>query len=409
MTGEQSTLYDILNRNGLGIVPSLLDEIDANKLQAVARKIEAIEPLPRRQCDDDPSTLRIESLQQRAGILRESWYENLEQFAPLDSEQMIELAKAYASGNLAKEKIATSSYCDGDLDTLKQAVVNGESSFDRMVEFNLRLVRAMAIQCRSYFPDVSIEDTYQAGCIGLMTAVKKWDWQRGYSFSTYATAWIRQSINREAQNTSGQARLPIHRYEGIYWDYAKSTWVNSEKERIYISPHGNLWPLHPPFSVEEILESPELDGLVVADDAINHFIDLRSREYIMELLLIDLDHREKEVLTDRFGIDVDAPRTLDEIGKNLALTRERIRQIECDALFKVRKRIIDDIFLSAIFSQTRSIAFTELDMTALELMRSAKNDGSLHRQLKKSSVSKESFEYAVSKALGFWMNVYEAL
>nr|MDQ2729762.1 sigma-70 family RNA polymerase sigma factor [Actinomycetota bacterium] len=236
--------------------------------------------------------------------------------------------------------------------TLRRRVKAGQAAVEAFINANLRLVVSIAKKYQS--ADMPLLDLVQEGNLGLIHAVDKFDWRKGFKFSTYATWWIRQAIGRGIDNTSRTIRLPVHagdqirrllRVRGQMEGELGRTPSPAELATVMAMPEEQVSQLLQ-YGVDPVsLETPignegdtELAD-VVADSTAPTPYDLVAEAMMgreVAKLLAPLDEREREILRLRYGLDRGEPRTLEEVGSVLGLTRERIRQIERTALSKLR-------------------------------------------------------------------------
>jgi len=199
-----------------------------------------------------------------------------------------------------------------------------------------------------------LDDLVQDGNLGLIRAVAKFDWRKGFKFSTYATWWIRQSIQRGIANTGHTIRLPIHATDQLL--RARKTWARLEAELRRTPTLGEVaaeleLPEHDlsaifrrgidPVSLSEPLFADSDTELadVVADRSAASPLEAAATALLpreVAKLLAPLPARERQILTLRFGLDRGEPRTLEQVGQHFNLTRERIRQLQARAMSKLR-------------------------------------------------------------------------
>ena len=230
-----------------------------------------------------------------------------------------------------------------------------EDARDRFMRANLRLVVSIAKRYVNRSPNLSILDLIQEGNMGLSRAVDKFDYRRGFKFSTYATWWIRQAITRALADQSRTIRIPVHMVETIskYTQAKRRLMQELGREPLAEEIAVELGtPVEKIHHIQKIsqdivsLESPV--GEDDEDSTLSEFIpDERSltpaqsasqrllKEKIKEII-VDLAPREQKILQMRFGLEDGITHTLEEVGKEFSVTRERIRQIEAKALNKIK-------------------------------------------------------------------------
>jgi RNA polymerase sigma factor (sigma-70 family) len=274
------------------------------------------------------------------------------QYPLLTDVQEVELAQAIEEGEKASNRLASAKrITPKQRDELQTRVRVGRGAKRRFIQSNLRLVVSIAKKYSA--AGLPLLDLIQEGNLGLMRAVEKFDWQRGFKFSTYATWWIRQAITRAIADKARTIRIPVHMVETLY----RVRKVQSELlEKLgreptidEIAAGSDLSPdkvreafrvLPEPVSLHEPVgdEDAELGDFIEDEDVEGPFqaaaVALRQED--LWDMLGSLSERERKVLALRFGLITGEPRTLEEVGKEFNLTRERIRQIEAKALSKLR-------------------------------------------------------------------------
>jgi RNA polymerase primary sigma factor len=308
-TMRSADLADLVEAHELAPLEheALLRELDKRGIEVVETPTTPVVPVP------PPPETTTDALQL---FLREAGRHPL-----LTAAQEVELAKRIERGDMEAKS--------------------------RMIQSNLRLVVSIAKNYRNQ--GLPFLDLIQEGTLGLIRAVEKFDWRRGFKFSTYATWWIRQAVARALADKGRTIRMPVHivermqkinRAERTLW-----TQLGREPSLDEIADEASL-------TEQQVLEvraaaraSASLDApvgdtedavlgdFVAGDDPLpEETVELHLRSEALRLALSALPAREREVVTLRYGLGGTEPRTLEEIGRRLGLTRERVRQIELESL-----------------------------------------------------------------------------
>jgi RNA polymerase primary sigma factor len=277
----------------------------------------------------------------------------------LTAQEEVDLAKRIEAGVLAEERLADLN-ASGEIAQLepvekaglRRTVRDGERAKQELTQANLRLV--VSIAKRYLGRGMQILDLIQEGNLGLMRAVEKFDYTKGFKFSTYATWWIRQAITRAIADQARTIRIPVHMVESINKVHRHQRLLIQELEREPTVEELAAKTELTPQRVREILrisQDPLSLDSPVGDEEDSHLADFIEDQHavmpadvatansLSEQIMSALDElsdREKEVVRLRFGLNGDQPRTLEEVGRQFGVTRERIRQIESKTLAKLR-------------------------------------------------------------------------
>ena len=344
----------------MGDVTSAIDRADlsADTLDAVVRVLadEGIE-VTESPAEEEPDT-RLPDFDsesaRRAGTsdLVRIYLREIGRVPLLTAEDEVELAKAIEAGLYAEEKLNGGYPLLGeeraDLEWLAADGVRGKQ---RLIEANLRLV--VSIAKRYIGRGLVFLDLIQEGNLGLIRAVEKFDYTRGYKFSTYATWWIRQAITRAIADQARTIRVPVHMVETInklarvqrqlHQELGREATVDEIAAEMGVEPErvAEIQRIaQEPVSLQSPIGEEESDLGDFIEDA-DAVVPIEAAAFIMlqdqlERVLCELSDREQRIIQLRFGLTDGHPRTLEEVGREFGVTRERIRQIESKTLAKLR-------------------------------------------------------------------------
>ena len=345
-------------------------ELDAEKFELVLDYLEHNNIDVLRISDDDDEEVEIEKIDLSVpeGVSVEDpvrmYLKEIGKVPLLSAEEEIELAQKMEAGVVAAEKInilkgrmeeaseEEKEELKAEIKDLQKEVDLGSDAKKRLAEANLRLV--VSIAKRYVGRGMLFLDLIQEGNLGLIKAVEKFDYRKGYKFSTYATWWIRQAITRAIADQARTIRIPVHMVETINKLIRVSRQLLQELGR-EPSPEEIAEEMNMPVErVREILkisQEPVSLETPIGEEEDSHLGDFIRDENVpvpadaaaftllkeqLEEVLGTLTEREQKVLTLRFGLEDGRARTLEEVGKEFNVTRERIRQIEAKALRKLR-------------------------------------------------------------------------
>ena len=347
---QMDKIYDTLENLGIDTVgedyiPDLPDDADP--------PLEAMEDISEEEIVDPNSMVDSFGTDDPVRMyLKEIGKVNL-----LSSDEEIELAQSMDAGNAAKAQLEELQAAGEEIPNevkaeLDKAIKKGERAKQRLAEANLRLV--VSIAKRYVGRGMQFLDLIQEGNLGLIKAVEKFDYTKGYKFSTYATWWIRQAITRAIADQARTIRIPVHMVETINKvirvsrqllqelghdptpeEIAEEMSMPVERVREILKIAQEPVSLETPIGEEE---DSHLGDFIPDEDA-SEPAEAASFTLLKEQLvevLSTLTPREEKVLKLRFGIEDGRTRTLEEVGKEFNVTRERIRQIEAKALRKLR-------------------------------------------------------------------------
>ena len=270
----------------------------------------------------------------------------------LTAADEVRLSQAIERGRTAAERLRDASVAGAEREELEALVHEGDVARAGLADANLRLVVSVARRYSNR--GVPLIDLIQEGNLGLLRAVEKFDWRRGFKFSTYATWWIRQAVSRAIADDARTIRIPVHLYDVVNRMARVSSQLHQELGREPTEEEiGAALQLSPERvrELSQVLPQPvSLDGFV-GEDQETRLSDMVADENATNLelaaeyrlladrirdTLLTLTPRERRVIERRFGLGDDKDESLTAIGREIGVTRERIRQIESTALRKLR-------------------------------------------------------------------------
>jgi len=353
VSGSLVTPVDVDEQESFDLFSKLQDEEPMDALDPTKEPPADWEPGPEDEVEDVMANAKWDDLHDGFGIVVADLESSLDdpvrmylreigRVPLLSAEEEVRLAQRMERGKVERLKAVPN----------RRYVDDGEEAQRRLTEANLRLVVSVA---KKYIGrGMSLLDLIQEGNIGLIRAVEKFDYTKGYKFSTYATWWIRQAITRAIADQARTIRIPVHMVETINRlirisrrllqdlgreptseEIAEQMEISAEKVREIIKVSQEPVSLETPIGEEDdshLGDFIEDHTALAPADAASHQLLKEQVEDVLD----SLTERERKVLQLRFGLDDGRSRTLEEVGKEFHVTRERIRQIEAKALRKLR-------------------------------------------------------------------------
>ncbi len=290
--------------------------------------------------------------------LLDLYFSELGKVRLLTAEDEVRLAKTIEAGREAQERLdAGEAGTTGERMKLEQQVRDGQAAFDHFVAANLRLVVSVAAQF-SKRSTLDLGELIQEGNLGLLRAVEKFDWRRGYKFSTYATWWIRQAIQRGVAGSERTIRLPVALHDALVKvraasarleaetgreptvdELAQATRLTTDKVQRALEGDHSMTSLDRPVGFDS--DASDLGEFVaVSDDSpADEVVERTFMQDLFELARDRLDDRSWYVLQRRYGLDGRQTLTLDALGRELSLSRESVRKIENQALSRLQEEL----------------------------------------------------------------------
>jgi RNA polymerase primary sigma factor len=323
----------------------LPDEPSAADLEAVDTEVGA-------DVEDDLPAASLDTVDRTTDLVRQ-YLREIGRVPLLSAAEEVSLARAVEAGLFAEERLANANglLAQQRVD-LEEIAMRGRLAKDRLIESNLRLV--VSVAKRYVGRGLPMLDLIQEGNVGLIRAVEKFDYTKGYKFSTYATWWIRQAISRALADQSRTIRMPVHVVETMNKvlrvqrrlmqemgrepsspEIAKETGIEEARVIELLSLAPEPVSLHTPVGETE---ENELGDLIEDSDveAPSEFVTHQLLREDLDAILRSLGERERQVVRLRYGLEDGQQHTLEEVGRTFGVTRERVRQIEAKTLAKLR-------------------------------------------------------------------------
>jgi RNA polymerase primary sigma factor len=344
------TVAQTIEALGVG-VDDTVDEIIEIPPAEVAETPEVEDEKPKRRRGPRPMTADRPPEAGSSDAVR-MYLKEIGRVSLLSGDDERELAIRYEAGVLAAAELAMLANDDPARRKLKRVLGDGEVAKAQLIQANLRLV--VSIAKRYVGRGMQFLDLIQEGNLGLMRAVEKFDYTKGFKFSTYATWWIRQAITRAIADQARTIRIPVHMVEHmnrvlrvqrqLAQELEREPTIDEIAEKVSLTPDRvrDIQRIaQDPLSLDSPLGEEDDSNLgdFIPDLAADAPADVATRMMLaaaVEEALDELSEREKEVVRMRFGLVDGQARTLEEVGKEFGVTRERIRQIEAKTLAKLR-------------------------------------------------------------------------
>ncbi len=291
--------------------------------------------------------------------LLDLYFSELGKVRLLTAEDEIRLAKTIEAGHEAQEQLDAGAI--DNRDELERRVREGDEAFDHFVAANLRLVVSVAAQF-SKRSTLDLGELIQEGNLGLLRAVEKFDWRRGFKFSTYATWWIRQAIQRGVAGSERTIRLPVALHDALVKVRAASARLEAEKGReptidelakaTRLTPAKVVRALEGDHAMTSLDRPVGFDSdasdlgefvAVASDSPADEVVERQFVDGVFQMAQESLDERSWYVLTRRYGLDGRQVLTLDALGRELGLSRESVRKIENTALARLQAELGEGI------------------------------------------------------------------